>query len=170
MDMAGIHCTQALWSDVMGGDPDIRIIYNLPYRPDFNGIEVFWAAAKRDYRSRLDWIKANGKSLAQVELVQECVEGVDDIFAKRFARAGWIRLFKGQPVVPLVQERMPFPGDPVLEQQPDRQQVPAAESYYSYDSSEPTSDVEEEEEEPQNSQIDLDGDHSQLPRPLSREP
>ena len=134
MDMAGINSTLALWSDIMGGDPDIRVIYNLSYRPDFNGIELFWAAAKKDYRSRLDWLKANGRPWVQADLVQQCVEGVSDETAQRLARAGWLRLFKGRPVVPLSRERMPFPGYPVPEEQPERCQAPAEESYYSYDS------------------------------------
>ena len=113
MDMAGTHCTQALWRDVMGGALNLSIIYNLPYRPDFYGIEAFWAAAKKDYRNRFDWIKANGRQWVQAELIQQCIEAVSDETAKRLARAGWIRLFKGQPVVPLERERMPFPGDPV---------------------------------------------------------
>ena len=39
---------------------DIALIKNVPYRPDFNAIEMVWARAKQNYRERLDWFKANG--------------------------------------------------------------------------------------------------------------
>ena len=41
---------------------DIQIIFNIKYRPDFNGIENVWGLAKRRYRAKIDWHKANGVS------------------------------------------------------------------------------------------------------------
>ena len=38
---------------------DITLIWNVPYRADFNGIEAVWKVAKEKYRQRLDWHKAN---------------------------------------------------------------------------------------------------------------
>ena len=34
-------------------DLDIAVIYNASHRPDLNGIERFWATAKREYKKRL---------------------------------------------------------------------------------------------------------------------
>ena len=38
---------------------DIRLIWNVAYRPDFNGIETVWAWCKKQYRDRIDFYKAN---------------------------------------------------------------------------------------------------------------
>jgi transposase len=35
------------------------IFYNLPYRPDLNGIEMFWRDCKKVYRDRISMYKAN---------------------------------------------------------------------------------------------------------------
>ena len=32
---------------------DVELIMNIPYRPDLNGIEAYWAAAKRRYYNKL---------------------------------------------------------------------------------------------------------------------
>lgn len=56
---------------------DIQVIWNVKYRPDFNGIEYFWAAAKRDYRARIDNYKANGLQWNEMHLVQDVLENVD---------------------------------------------------------------------------------------------
>ena len=38
---------------------DIQVIFNVKYRPDFNGIEGVWGWAKKKYRARIDWMKAS---------------------------------------------------------------------------------------------------------------
>ena len=37
----------------------MELIYNLPYRPDLNGIEHYWRDAKARYRKLLTHYRAN---------------------------------------------------------------------------------------------------------------
>jgi len=39
---------------------DIRIIRNVPYRPDFNGIELLWRSAKITFYKLVDSMRALG--------------------------------------------------------------------------------------------------------------
>ena len=52
MDNASIHGTEGGEVDTYCRANQISVIMNINYRPDFNGIEGFWAAAKRRFRSR----------------------------------------------------------------------------------------------------------------------
>ena len=36
----------------------IKLIYNVPYRPDFMGVEFYWRKAKNLYYRKLDGLKA----------------------------------------------------------------------------------------------------------------
>ena len=55
---------------------EIRIIRNVPYRPDFNGIEGVWSWAKQEYRKKLDWLKANGLEWNNLHVVQEVLDSL----------------------------------------------------------------------------------------------
>ena len=48
LDNCKIHKTRQT-SEVLGRE-EIRVLWNVPYRPDLNGIEFVWAIAKRRFR------------------------------------------------------------------------------------------------------------------------
>ena len=60
MDNAPFHGDEGGAVDTYCRKFEITLIRNIKYRPDFNGIEGVWAIAKRRFRERLDWLKANG--------------------------------------------------------------------------------------------------------------
>ena len=51
LDNASIH--KAKDTKYMAEEWGIPLIYNVPYRPDFNGIEFVWGWAKQCYRKRI---------------------------------------------------------------------------------------------------------------------
>jgi len=56
---------------------NIRLVKNISYRPDFNGIELFWRQAKVRYYQLCDAKRAAGqRHWNQLSLVQLCVEHV----------------------------------------------------------------------------------------------
>ncbi len=77
---------------------DIRILWNVKYRADFNGIELVWGWAKREYRKKVDWLKANGIGWKQPELVEEVLASIPTEFAVTAARKGFACIEVGKPV------------------------------------------------------------------------
>jgi transposase len=52
-DNASIHKGEKLMGGDTSGAPYPKVLYNLPYRPELNGIELWWGAAKRKYRKAI---------------------------------------------------------------------------------------------------------------------
>ncbi len=52
------------------------LIYNAPYRPDLNGIELLWRSAKSIYRNRVDRYKAKIQDWDQMTLVKNVIESI----------------------------------------------------------------------------------------------
>ena len=46
---------------------------NVPYCPEFNAIELYWARAKKLFRSKITDIKIKGEEVDLVALVLECM-------------------------------------------------------------------------------------------------
>ena len=119
LDNLRSHHAKLVDDEVSGPFPrlPIQLVFNIPYRPDLNGIEGVWAVAKRDYRERLDHFKARGFEWDQLAVVQDCIQAISDRVAKRQARAGWKKLRKAVPVKPADYDRAP-------EQYPDWPEPP----------------------------------------------
>ena len=58
-DNAGIHRAHIVKEAAESPEIDIKLVFNCPYRPDLNGIELLWRRAKFVYKNRVDWLKAN---------------------------------------------------------------------------------------------------------------
>ena len=65
---------------------DIQIIFNVPYRPDFNGIEFVWNGAKKEYRKRLDLLKANGEVWNNRLIVEKVLNNIPEDKSAKFVR------------------------------------------------------------------------------------
>ena len=100
MDNASIHGTEGGEVDTYCRANQITVIMNIKYRPDFNGIEGFWAAAKRRFRSRLDWLKANGLTWNLREMVEDVLTAIPKETAIRYTRLGFECIRAGKPVEP----------------------------------------------------------------------
>ena len=77
---------------------DIKIIFNVKYRPDFNGIEAVWGWAKKEIRAKLDWFKANGLEWNELQLVEDIMGSIPKEVAINCTRAGFKNIEKGVPV------------------------------------------------------------------------
>ena len=76
MDNASIHSEKTTKLIDYCDKFDIQLIWNVKYRPEFNGIEGVWGWAKKKFRARIDWLKANGKSWDDNALVNEIMESI----------------------------------------------------------------------------------------------
>ena len=70
------------------------MIKNSPYRPDLNGIELFWGRLKRAYRKELTRLRSQGLEWDQLELVKRLVGDIGFDCAKDCASQGWVSLQK----------------------------------------------------------------------------
>ena len=95
------------------------VVKNIPYRPDLNGIEKFWTVCKRQYRLKTDWMKANGGSWDQYDLIEHILWSFPQDFVAKIAADGWRALFAAGPAPNLMGERLPYPGQAPLSQPPD---------------------------------------------------
>jgi len=97
LDNATIH--RAHLSLQAAQDVNIELVFNAPYRPDLNGIELLWRKAKDSYYKFCDAWRANGqRAWDQPELVRRCVEEVPVEMAKRCANKGWVALLHAEPI------------------------------------------------------------------------
>ena len=83
---------------------DIKFVWNLPYRPDMNGIEFVWALAKRRYKAEVDRHKALDRPWDQAGLVRSIMEGLSDEDVKKQAIRGQNAIANARPIEPLESE------------------------------------------------------------------
>ena len=82
LDNASIHKTVAVKS--FCNDNNIKLIFNVPYTPWFNGIEEVWAMAKREFKKEM--LKGQmGKQVFLREAVNKAIRNLDDEKVKRCA-------------------------------------------------------------------------------------
>ena len=60
-DNAGIHRAGIVREAAASEEIDIELIYNIAYRPDLCGVELFWRKTKDLYKKKVDWLKANNR-------------------------------------------------------------------------------------------------------------
>ena len=113
MDNARIHVSRENMS--WYAMRDIKIIRNIPYRPDLMGIEVFWRLLKLKYRAWVTARLATGQFWDQQRLLTWFMHEIPDEAAKKCARDGIQNLMKAAPVDPnrvqmryLSVEELPF--------------------------------------------------------------
>ena len=88
LDNARIHQANIVKEYAATEEINIELVWNIPYWPDFAGIELHWAEAKRRYRKELDRLKAHNRRFDHQSLVQTVLEGIDDELVKKQARHG----------------------------------------------------------------------------------
>jgi hypothetical protein len=77
---------------------NVVFIFNCPYRPDLNGIEVFWRSAKHIYRKTILNHRAKGEPWDQLSTAVAAVDHVTDEKAKAFAEEGWNAIEHSKPM------------------------------------------------------------------------
>ena len=64
-DNAGIHRAGVVREAAASEEINIELVFNQPYRPDLNGIELLWRKIKDLYKKKVDWLKANNRQWDQ---------------------------------------------------------------------------------------------------------
>ena len=86
LDNASIHKTRVVKDWAAGND--VQLIWNVPYAPWFNGIEEYWAEAKRVFRhmGTKSLIKTGQRDLW--EEAHAAILAVPDENARKYAKRG----------------------------------------------------------------------------------
>ena len=90
LDNASIH--HAAVTTKKARELDIVLIFNLPYCPQFMGIELFWNAIKFQYKRRVGSYRVNEKEFSNRDLVAELIGKADGNMARACAILGWNKL------------------------------------------------------------------------------
>ena len=96
-DNCSIHRSKETKAHVAKMKPPLFLCYNLPYRPDLNPIEKYWAQAKLRYRKDVDDKKTQSHPWCNKELVRNLVWSLDNETAKRCANM-WKSLKVARPI------------------------------------------------------------------------
>ena len=72
-------------------------VNNLPYRPDLNGIELYWGAVKRVYRKKITNLVANWQTIDNEQIVLDSLDSVPHSEARKAARCGWEAIDEAVP-------------------------------------------------------------------------
>ena len=91
-DNLGAHTSKYTRDTLFVNHPQVGHVFNVPYRPDLNGIESYWRPLKAEYRKKVCNFKANSASFNNAELVKEMFANLEKRkpgFAKKCADEGW---------------------------------------------------------------------------------
>jgi transposase len=66
----------------------IMCLFNIPYCPQYNGIELLWSDLKRKFRRRLTELKIKEDEIDVEKILHEIQDDYPDDKAKNFARRG----------------------------------------------------------------------------------
>ena len=82
-DNARMHKAHLVQERAKDKDINIRLCFNLPYRPDLNPTELVFRRAKKEYRSQIERLKGNNMQWDQDSLVKDIFDNLSDEFVKR---------------------------------------------------------------------------------------
>ena len=94
-------CFTANDTKYAANDLGVTILYNLPYRPDFNGMENVWRQVKAHYRNKIVAHLCSGVSWKNSDLVTESIQSVDRLTVRNGITAGLDALDAGNPINPV---------------------------------------------------------------------
>ena len=140
-DNASIHKAAVVREAAEKEDIDIKLCFNMPYRPDTNGIEYVWRTIKQQYRSAVEGYKARNQFWNNQALIENLIDQYPDQKAKDNAHYGWRNLANAKPI-----QRLPTEPEPARDW---NEQLRRGPEYYYND----PSDEEEEEAEENENQI-----------------
>ena len=78
-------------------EEDVDMLFNIPYRPDLNGVEGLWRIAKDIYRREIARLHVNQKKINNLEVVQWVFMQITHDQCKNEAAGGWKRLMNAEP-------------------------------------------------------------------------
>jgi len=95
LDNARIHGTREALNAME--EEDILPIFNVPYSPEFNGMEKVWAMMKKAYRSRMTELKTRQQNFTVFDEISEIIENLDQNQVKNVAQVGLLSLQRFRP-------------------------------------------------------------------------
>ena len=98
LDNASIHNNDFLRQHAF--DLDIPLIYNMPYRPEFNGIENLWLHTKVAYKKHITGCKYRGQSWKNPEVAARLIEQVPRATIIKGLERGMNNLLNAKPILP----------------------------------------------------------------------
>ena len=66
----------------------VKLIFNVPYSPYFNGIESYFSLVKGDYKKRILQQLMKGIKIDSISLIKQSVAAIDDEKTKRCDEEG----------------------------------------------------------------------------------
>ena len=105
-DNATFHRTKAVKEFARRPEINIRLIYNVPYRADLNGIEHYWGLCKNLYRRSIVWMKVNNHPILNIGQTQSACERPTQDDVKRCAQRGLDSIGSAKPLKALPTEQL----------------------------------------------------------------
>jgi hypothetical protein len=82
MDNSSVHRSQLVKTKIE--ELQINVLWNVPYSPQYNGIELFWALAKRNFRTQMLQVLTGQLEMNNMEeIVVKSMHSVDNEQTKR---------------------------------------------------------------------------------------
>ena len=75
-DNATIHKNQHVFK-IAAERPDVDLIYNIPYSPQFMGVEGIFRATKHTYRNNVALYHTNQQAIDNLQLVKDAFDDLD---------------------------------------------------------------------------------------------
>lgn len=97
LDNATIH--RAIFTKQAAQLMGVPLVFNLPYRPDLNGIEFLWNSAKHAFRARVKTFRGVGIKWSNKEEADAAIRGVKPDLVKLWARKGMTNIMNAQAIV-----------------------------------------------------------------------
>ena len=95
LDNATIHTSDA--TRLYASDLGIPLIFNLPYRPEYNGLENLWLHTKAEYKTTVLAWRYQGVSWDNAELAAKLIEKVDTQVLVKGLQRGLENLVNAKP-------------------------------------------------------------------------
>ena len=110
LDNASIHRSKRV--KAICEERGIPLVFNIAYRPDFNGIEGVWGYAKRIYRQAAVSLRLglDPEVWDNETMVNECLKEVSVATARAMVKHGWNQLMAGRAIVPDRYQGVPMTG------------------------------------------------------------
>ena len=96
LDNAKIHDNEAVRARAY--DLDIPLIFNMKYRPEFNGIENLWLHTKSAYKKHVTGCRFRGESWDNVALSKQLLEDVDEKTIVEGLMRGYRNMENAKPI------------------------------------------------------------------------
>ena len=94
-DNATLHKTPQVWKGLT--DNSLKILFNMPYRPDLMGIESTWQRCKHIYKNKIAKKLVHQKKVNNFKIVKKVIKELKNEDCIADAANGWKHLLAAKP-------------------------------------------------------------------------